>query len=74
MQAIGAHGETEKLVVTLRVIRAFSVLPGAPRACLDFRDPTEVSRFKLRNGMKSPLHHEVVPVQPCLRKSTHLPG
>ena len=50
MQAIGAHGETEKLVVTLRVIRAFSVLPGAPRACLDFRDPTEVSRFKLRNG------------------------
>jgi len=25
MQAIGVHGETEKLVVTLRVIRAFSM-------------------------------------------------
>ena len=45
MQDIGAHGESEKLVVTLMVIRDFSGLPGAPRACVDFRDPTEVSRF-----------------------------
>jgi len=38
------QGETEKIVVTLRVMRAFSVLPGAPRACMFFRDPTDVSR------------------------------
>jgi len=33
-------------VVTLLVMRRFSALLGAPRACADFRDPTEVSRFK----------------------------
>ena len=35
----------ERFSVTLWVIRVFSVLPGAPRACLDLRDSTEVSRF-----------------------------
>jgi len=39
------QGETEKIVVTLRVMRVFSVLPGAPRACMFFRDPTDVSRI-----------------------------
>jgi len=39
------QGETEKIVITLRVMRAFSVLPGAPRACMFFRDPTDVSRL-----------------------------
>ena len=29
--------------VTLRVMSVFSVLPGAPRACMFFRDPTDVS-------------------------------
>jgi len=38
------HSETEKLMVTLLVMRGFSVLLGAPRACLDFRGPTAVSR------------------------------
>ena len=33
----------EQFSVTLRVMRVFSVLPGAPRACMFFRDPTDVS-------------------------------
>jgi hypothetical protein len=45
MHVIGVHGESEKRVVTLLVMRGFFDLPGAPRACVDFRDPTEVSRF-----------------------------
>ena len=45
MQYIGVHGESEKLVVTLLVIRGFSDLPGAPRDCVAFRGPTEVSRI-----------------------------
>ena len=45
MQDIGVHGESEKRVVTLLVMRCFFDLPGAPRACVDLRDPTEVSRF-----------------------------
>ncbi len=36
------HSEIEKLVITLLVMRSFSVLLGAPRACLDFREPTAV--------------------------------
>jgi len=55
MQDIGAHGESEKLVVTLLVMRCFSDLPGAPRACMDFRDPTDVSRFNRCNGYYKPL-------------------
>ena len=46
MQGIGVHGELEKLVVTSLVMRAFSGSPGASRTCVDFRDPTAVSRFK----------------------------
>ena len=46
-QAIGVHGESEKLVVTLLVMRVFSDLPGALMACVDFRDPTAVFRLKL---------------------------
>ena len=41
------HRETEKVVVTLVVMRHFSVLGGAPRACADFCDPTADSRFKV---------------------------
>ena len=44
---IDVHGEYEKLVVTLLVMRGFSDFPGASRACAYFRDPTAVSRFKL---------------------------
>ena len=51
-QDIGVHGETEKRVVTLLVMSAFSVLPGAPRACVDFRDPTEDSRLKTIQKMQ----------------------
>jgi len=39
--------EREKVVVTLGVMRPFSVLRGAPRACEDFGDPTAVSRVKV---------------------------
>jgi len=42
---IGVHGEIKKFVVTLRVMRHFFILLGAPRACVDFCDPTAVSRF-----------------------------
>ncbi|VAW74674.1 hypothetical protein MNBD_GAMMA13-784 [hydrothermal vent metagenome] len=46
MQDIGVHGESEKFVVTLLVMRHFSGLLGAPRACVDFREPTDFSRIK----------------------------
>jgi len=39
------HGEIKKVVVTLVVMKHFFILPGAPRACADFCDPTAVSRF-----------------------------
>ena len=39
------YGEAEKFVVTLLVIRRFSVVPGTSRAYLSFRDSTAVSRF-----------------------------
>ena len=44
------HGEIEKRVVTLLVMSTFSVLPGAPRACVDLRDPTEDSRLNNSEG------------------------
>ena len=47
VQDIDVHGDVEKFVVTLLVIRHFSTLPGASRACADFRDLTEVFRLKL---------------------------
>ena len=34
-------------------MRVFTVLPGAPRACMDFRDPTEVSRLKDKEQKKT---------------------
>ena len=40
MQDTGVQDETGKIVVTLRVMNVFSVLPGAPKACMNFRDPT----------------------------------
>ena len=44
---IGVHGEIQKVVVTFVVMRHFCILPGAPRACADFCDPTAVSRLDL---------------------------
>jgi len=49
--------DTEKVVVTLGVMRPFSVLRGAPRACGDFGDPTAVSR--LNNVEEKPDHYGV---------------
>jgi len=46
VQDIGVHGEIQKVVVTSVVMRHFCILPGAPRACADFCDPTAVSRLK----------------------------
>jgi len=40
---IGVHGEIKKFVVTLWVMRHFYIVRGAPRACVDFCDPTAVS-------------------------------
>ncbi len=45
VQEIGVHGEIQKVVVTSVVMRHFCILPGAPRACADFCDPTAVSRL-----------------------------
>ena len=40
------HAEIlEHISATSRVMKVFSVLPGAPKACMDFRDPTDVSRI-----------------------------
>jgi hypothetical protein len=44
-QGIGVHGEIKKFVVTLVVMRHFFILLGAPRVCVDFCDPTAVSRI-----------------------------
>jgi len=42
---IGVHGEIKKFVVALWVMRHFFIVRGAPRACVDFCDPTAVSRL-----------------------------
>jgi len=39
------HGELKNCVVTLLVMSKFFNLPGAARACVDFRDPTDFSRL-----------------------------
>jgi hypothetical protein len=44
-QGIGVHREIKKFVVTLLVMRHFFIVRGAPRACVDFCDPTAVSRI-----------------------------
>ncbi len=46
VNGIDVHGEYEKLVVTLLVMRGFLDFPGASRACAYFRDLTAVSRFE----------------------------
>jgi hypothetical protein len=45
VQDIYVHREFKKLVVTLWVMRHFFILQGAPRACVDFCDPTAVFRI-----------------------------
>ncbi len=50
VQDIDVHGELEKLVVTLLVMRDFSSFPGASRAFAYFRDPTAVSRIIYRKS------------------------
>jgi len=39
-------GEIKKFLVTLLVMRHFFIWRGTPRACVDFCDPTAVSRFQ----------------------------
>jgi hypothetical protein len=46
------HREREKVVVTFVVMRHFSLLRGAPRACADFCDPTAVSRLKVKTLLR----------------------
>jgi len=53
-KGIGVPGEIKKCVVTLWVMRHFFIVRGAPRACVDFCDPTAVSRFKQRHGYRTP--------------------
>ena len=50
VEDIGVHGEIQKVVVTSVVMRHFCILPGAPRACADFCDPTPVSRFHIHSN------------------------
>ena len=38
------HGEIKKFVVTVLVMRHFFIVRGAPKACMDFWDPTAISR------------------------------
>jgi len=49
MQDIDVHGEFKNCAVTLLVMSKFLNLPGASRACLDFRDPIDFSRFNSGN-------------------------
>jgi hypothetical protein len=53
VQGIDVHGEYEKLVVTLLVMRGFLDFLGASIACAYFRDPTGVSRLNAAQ-----LHYE----------------
>jgi len=46
MQAIGVHGEFLNRAVTLLVISEFESFSSAPKACVDFRDPTAFFRVK----------------------------
>jgi hypothetical protein len=46
MYAIGVHGEIKKVVVTSVMMKHFFILPGAPRACADFCNPTADSRLR----------------------------
>ncbi len=46
VEDIGVQGTIKKFVVTSVVMRHFLIVPGAPRACADFCDPTGVSRFQ----------------------------
>ncbi len=46
VQDIGVPGEIKTFEVTSVVMRHFFILPGEPRACADFCDPTADSRFK----------------------------
>jgi len=43
---IGVPGEIKKFAVTSVVMGHFFILPGAPKACADFCEPTAVSRLK----------------------------
>ena len=45
------RGESEKFVVIFLVMRDFSGSPDTPKACVDFRDPTEVSRIIPSGGI-----------------------
>ncbi|MGV6818228.1 MAG: hypothetical protein ACWA44_13275 [Thiotrichales bacterium] len=42
----------EQFSVTLLVMSDFSVLPGAPRACADFCDPTAVFRLNALHNVQ----------------------
>ncbi|MBL1277113.1 MAG: hypothetical protein COB30_013600 [Ectothiorhodospiraceae bacterium] len=45
MQDIDVHSEFKNCVVTLLVMSKFLSLLSASRACVDFRVPTDFSRF-----------------------------
>ncbi|MGV6816557.1 MAG: hypothetical protein ACWA44_04700 [Thiotrichales bacterium] len=54
----------EQFSVTLLVMSDFSVLPGAPRSCADFCDPTAVFRFYM-------LTNPAMPVLDKIGKTVH---
>jgi len=47
VQDIGVHAERQKGVGILVLMSHFWILPGAPRGCADFCDPTAVSRSNI---------------------------
>ena len=54
VQDIGVHRKSENFVVTLLVIKIFSGLLGASRACAYFRDSTAEFRFKHTHSVIKP--------------------
>jgi len=42
---MGVHDEIQKFPVTVLVMNHFCIWRGAPRACVDFGDPTAIARF-----------------------------
>jgi len=49
---MGAHGAIKKMRGHLWVMRHFFIVRGAPRACVDFCDPTAVSMLKPSQGVE----------------------
>gem|GEM_PF-2508407 len=61
VQVIGVHRKSEKLVVTLLVMRTFSGFLGASRTCAYFRDST----VEFRVTLTAPAFHHYIALIHC---------